>query len=105
MTLPVSLSPSATQAAAPATTPGTASSRDQLKAAAKQFEAIFVRQMLSAAREADFGGDDLFGGQGEETFREMRDARFAEIASDTGALGMAATIEKQLARLVGQGAG
>lgn len=99
MTLPVSLSPSATQAAAPAA----ASSRDQLNAAAKQFEAIFVRQMLSAAREADFGGDDLFGGQGEETFREMRDARFAEIASDTGALGMAATIEKQLARLVGQG--
>lgn len=99
MTLPVSLSPSATQAAAPAA----ASSRDQLNAAAKQFEAIFVRQMLSAAREADFSGDDLFGGQGEETFREMRDARFAEIASDTGALGMAATIEKQLARLVGQG--
>lgn len=101
MTRPISLSPSATQATAPAAT----SSRDQLKAAAKQFEAIFVRQMLSAAREADFGGDDLFGGQGEETFREMRDARFAEIASDTGALGMAATIEKQLARLVGQGAG
>lgn len=101
MTQPVSLSPSATQAAAPAAT----SSRDQLKAAAKQFEAIFVRQMLSAAREADFGGDDLFGGQGEETFREMRDARFAEIASDTDALGMAATIEKQLARLVGQEAG
>ena len=66
--------------------------RERLAEAARQFEAIFVRQMLSAARNTDFGG--------EETFREMRDARFAEVAAGTGSLGLAATIEAQLARFV-----
>jgi flagellar protein FlgJ len=57
--------------------------------------------MLSAARATDFGGDDLFGGPGEDTFVDMRDARFADIAAGTGAIGFAATIEKQLARFIG----
>ncbi len=97
MTSPISLEgANATPLAAPA-----GSDRARLAETAEQFEAIFLRQMLSAARSADFGGDDLFGGQGEETFREMRDARFAEIASQTGALGFAASIESQLARFLG----
>jgi len=75
--------------------------RARLAEAARQFEAIFVRQMLSAARASDFGGDDLFGGQAEETFREMQDANFAEIATGTGSLGLAASIEAQLARFIG----
>lgn len=74
----------------------------RLHEAAKQFEAIFLRQILSAARSTDFGGNDLFGGQGEDTFQEMRDSRFAEIAADGGAIGFAASIEKQLARYVGK---
>ena len=64
---------------------------------ARQFEAIFVRQMLSAARKADFG-EDIFGGQAMDTFRQMQDERFADIASDTGAFGLAAMLEAQLAR-------
>lgn len=98
MTAPVSIGePSAgLSAASPA-----GSDRARLGEAARQFEAIFLRQMLSAARNADLGGDELFGGQGEETFREMRDARFAEIASNTGAIGLAASIEAQLARFLG----
>ena len=81
--------------------PAAGSDRARLAEAAKQFEAIFLRQMLSAARSADFGGDELFGGQGEETFREMRDARFAEVAASTGAIGLASSIEAQLARFLG----
>jgi flagellar protein FlgJ len=72
--------------------------RERLGVAAQQFEAILVRQMLAAARSADFGGDELFGGEGEQTFREMRDAEFARVASETGAIGLAAQIEAQLAR-------
>ena len=82
--------------------PAGGSERERLAQAAQQFEAIFVRQMLAAARSADFGGDDLFGGEGEETFREMRDAQFAQIASETGALGFATRIEAQLARHLGE---
>ncbi len=100
MTFPVAFEAGRT---AMSITPPSANDQDQLGKAAQQFEAIFLRQMLSAARATDFGGEDLFGGQGEETFREMRDARFAEVASETGAIGLADVIEKQLARFTGQG--
>lgn len=74
--------------------------REQLAAAARQFEAIFVRQMLAQARKADFG-EPLFGGQALDTFRTMQDEHFADIAGKTGALGLASQIEAQLARFVG----
>lgn len=70
----------------------------RLKEVAQGFEAVFLRQVLDAAGKADFGGEDLFGSSGEDTFREMRDARFAEIASKNGTLGLATQIEAQLAR-------
>ena len=95
MTVPITL------AGPGSTVPANGTERERLTAAAQQFEAIFLRQMLAAARSTDFGGDDLFGGQGEETFREMRDAQFAQIASESGALGFAARIEAQLAGHLG----
>ncbi|KRA82862.1 rod-binding protein [Altererythrobacter sp. Root672] len=93
MTLPVQLGTTALSAANP--------ERARLKEVAQQFEAIFVRQMLSAARSTDFGGDELFGSAGEETFQEMRDSQFADVASQTGTIGFAASIEKQLAQHLG----
>ena len=78
--------------------------RAQLAAAAKQFEAIFVRQMLAAARKTDFGGDVL-AGQGLDTFRTMQDEHFADVAADTGAFGLAKMIERQLAAQLGGGGG
>jgi peptidoglycan hydrolase FlgJ len=77
--------------------------REELRQAAQQFEAILLRQMLSSARSTDFGGNELFGGEGEETFREMRDARFAEVTAESGQLGFAQAIEQQLARFLPQG--
>jgi len=71
--------------------------RAQLREAAQQFEAILLRQMLTSARNTNFGGSDLFS-KSDDTFAEMRDARFAEIASSSGQLGFAAAIERQLAR-------
>ena len=68
----------------------------QLSTAARQFEAIFVRQMLAASRKASFG-DALMGSSAGENFREMLDARFADVASERGALGLAKQIEAQLA--------
>ena len=76
--------------------------RSQLAHAAKQFEAIFVRQMLAAARKTSFGGD-MLGGEGIQTFRAMQDEHFADIASDTGAFGLAKMIEKQLSARLGGG--
>lgn len=77
--------------------------RGELRDAAQQFEAILLRQMLASARSTDFGGNDLFGGEGEDTFREMLDSRFAEVTSESGQLGFAASIERQLAHFLPEG--
>lgn len=82
--------------------PKAPSDREKLSQAAKQFEAIFVRQILASARAAKPAGDDaLFGSQGLETFRQMQDERFADIAANTGALGFAKSLETQLAAVAG----
>jgi len=70
--------------------------REKLAKAATQFEAIFLRQMLAAARKTDFG-NDLFQSQGGDTFRQMMDDRFADVLSESGTLGFARTIETRLA--------
>ena len=89
-------------AAASPITPPVTGERAKLATAAKQFEAIFIRQMLSAARQTDFGGG-LFDSEALGTFRQMQDERFAEIASQTGAFGIAKQIEAQLASQLGAG--
>lgn len=71
-----------------------------LREVAEGFEALFLRQMLSAASKSSFGGEDLFGGAGDDTFTEMRDAQFAEIASKSGSIGIADMLEAQLARQI-----
>ena len=79
--------------------PGT--TRAQLAGAAKQFEAIFLRQMLAAARKADFGGE-LLGGQALDTFRTMQDQHFADLATQNGAFGFGKLIEAQLTAQLGK---
>ena len=76
-----------------------AGQRTELREAAQQFEAILLRQMLASARSTDFGGNDLFE-TSDETFTEMRDERFADIAAQSGQLGFADSIERQLARFL-----
>ena len=70
---------------------------DDLRKVAEGFEAIFIRKILETARAADFGGEDVFGGQALETFTAMRDEYVADIVSGTGAFGFAASIERHLA--------
>lgn len=84
-----------------ALSPAPQSEREKLKEASKQFEAIFVRQMLAASRKTDFD-DGLFDSEAMDTFRQMQDERFAEIASQTGTLGLASVIEAHLARQLPQ---
>lgn len=75
---------------------------EQLAKAAQQFEAIFVRQMLAEARKAKPAGENaLFGSQALDTFNQMQDERFAQIASQKGAFGLARAIEAQLSATIG----
>jgi peptidoglycan hydrolase FlgJ len=87
-------------AAISASKPPHGTDRAQLAEAAEKFEAIFLRQMLAAARKTEFGGD-LLSGEGLKTFRTMQDEHFADLASNNGAFGLAAQIEAQLARHLG----
>ena len=100
----MSTTPAALPAPGPALPPAAATpaapgqDRAKIKQVARQFEAIFVRQMLAEARKTSLAGPDggLFGGQGDQTFREMQDSRFADIAAQKGTFGLAKMIEKQL---------
>ncbi|MFT4025182.1 MAG: rod-binding protein [Novosphingobium sp.] len=86
-----------------AATSGVDATGARLKGAAQQFEAIFVRQMLSSARQAGFG-DELFGSGAVDTFREMQDSKIADMVAQTGTLGLAKQIEAQMSRLIGTAA-
>ena len=96
--VPVALNVSNTPSANPSASGSAASGTvdPKLTAAAKQFEAIFVRQMLSAARKSSFG-DTMTSSDGVNTFREMQDSQYADIAANKGAFGIAGMITKQLA--------
>ena len=104
---------SATQAATPALPaaapglpaaapglPAANASNPQLKKAAAQFEAIFVRQMLASARKTHFD-DKLFSSQGMDTFQEQQDSHFADIAASRDAFGLTKMIEQRLSRQAG----
>jgi flagellar protein FlgJ len=80
-------------------TSGIDATKAKISGAAKEFEAIFVRQMLAAARKAN-PGEDLFGSSAIDTFRDMQDSQLADMMTKTGALGLAKQIEAHMARLV-----
>ena len=73
----------------------TALGMDGLHKSAKQFEAIFLRQMIASMRAPSLG-DDLFGSNASNQFRDMSDARLAD--SMAGSFGIAQLLEKQFAR-------
>ena len=66
-----------------------------LRETAKQFEAIFLRQMIASMRAPSLG-DDLFGSDASNQFRDMSDAHLAD--SMAGRFGIAQLLEKQFAK-------
>lgn len=82
----------------PASGSNRADQRAELAAAAKQFEAIFVRQLIGAMREAKLAEDDLMGSSATESFQNLADARTADALADKGGLGIATMLLQQLDR-------
>lgn len=75
--------------------------RAQLAAAAKAFEAVFLRQMIGSMRQAKLAEDDLLGGgSAAEQFRDMQDAKLAE--GMAGSFGIAELLQKQFEGLGGK---
>lgn len=84
-------------ASTPAAAPTQAADKKkQLEAAAKAFEAVFMRQMIGSMRQAKLSDDDLLGGgSAADQFRDLQDARLADSMVDKGGFGIAAMLTKQ----------
>ena len=94
--------PAALPLQAPATSlapqdPNTQAQRNALRAAAQQFEAVFLRQMIGSMRQAHLA-DDMFGSQATDQFRDMADANLADSMSHQGVFGIAQMLLAQFDR-------
>ena len=88
MTMPISFSP-----ATPA--PAAAGGGDGgLRKAAEAFEAVILRQLMASMRQAKLG-DDIFGSNATDTFRDMADARTADSIAAMRQFGIADLVERQ----------
>ncbi len=74
--------------------PTQAEPAQQARAAAKQLEAFFLRQLLAEARPQGGGGID--SGFAGDTFKQMLDEALADKMSNAGGLGLASMFERQL---------
>ncbi len=92
MTAPIA--PTGVGAVAPGGTAGPAQSKDDLRSAAKAFEAIFLRQMIGTMRSASLA-EDMFGNQATEQFRDMQDAKMADAMAGNSRFGIAELLLKQ----------
>lgn len=72
-----------------------AQTKADLEQAAKQFEAIFMRQMISAMRSASLD-EGLGDSSATLQFRDMADARIADSMAERGGLGVAQVLVQQL---------
>ncbi len=72
--------------------------REALHAAAKQFESIFMKMLLSSMRKAGdvLESDSPFNSQTTKFYRDMHDQQLAVNLSEQGSLGLADMIVKQL---------
>jgi flagellar protein FlgJ len=77
-----------------------ASETDKLKAVAKQFEAVFMRQMIGSMRQAKLTDDEM-GSDATDQFTEMQDSHIADNLAGKGALGIADLLVKQFSARVG----
>jgi flagellar protein FlgJ len=68
-----------------------------LKAAAQQFEAVFLQMVLKSMR-ASSPKDGIFDSEQTRFYQEMLDSQLSQVMATKGGMGLAAVIERQLAR-------
>ncbi len=66
------------------------------RAAAQQFEALFVNMMIKQMREAAPTDGGLFGGEGMKLYESMHDQQLSLAMAQRGGIGLADAIERQL---------
>jgi peptidoglycan hydrolase FlgJ len=70
-------------------------SADSLRQVAGQFEALFTQMMLKSMRQASFG-DELFGSEQGDFYRDMHDQQLSLLLSKGKGMGLAEMLFKQL---------
>ena len=76
--------------------------RQALREASRQFEAVFLNQMLKAMRETVGDGGLIEKSQGEEVFQGMLDEEWSKsLAGRHGSRGLSEVLYRQLARQMG----
>jgi flagellar protein FlgJ len=65
-----------------------------IRKAAKDFEAVFLRQMIGSMRSASLG-EDLLGNDAGNQFRDLADARLADDMAEQQSFGIANMLLKQ----------
>ena len=74
-------------------------SPDKTKAAAKEFEAVFLSEMMSHMFEG-IGTDPLFGGgQGEEMFRGMLVQEYGKKMAEGQGIGISDQLQKMMIKM------
>lgn len=68
-----------------------------LKAAARQFEAVFLQMVMKSMR-ASVPQDGMFDSDQTRFYQELLDSQMAQVLSGKGGTGLAAMIERQLSR-------
>lgn len=71
--------------------------KDNLDAAGKRFEAIFVNMMLKSMRQAKLG-DGLFDSKAEDQFRDMQDQQLSQSMAQHAPIGIGKAMTDFLAR-------
>lgn len=74
------------------------SDKEKLAEVSRQFEAILVRQILSESQKTDLGGKTSSGTS--EIYKDMVNTQLAQNISQSGSVGLAGILEKQLGRQV-----
>lgn len=88
---------SAAQATATTGSKGGTGEQAKMAKAAQQFEAVFLRQLISSMRSASLG-DDILGNSAGDQFRDMSDARLADSMAEKSTIGIAEMLLAQFNR-------
>ncbi|MCB1651085.1 MAG: rod-binding protein [Alphaproteobacteria bacterium] len=72
---------------------------EKVDAAAEDFEAMFIAEMMKPMFEGITTDGPFGGGKGEEIFRDLLLQEYGKIVSKTGGLGMSAEVREQMIRM------
>jgi Rod binding domain-containing protein len=87
---------SALSQAKPKLPSGSATNPDQVDKVAKDFEAVFINEIMGAMFEGVSSGGAFGGGPGETIFRSMMIERYSKTIAAQGGFGLAAAVKREL---------